>query len=134
MSTKYQGGFTTVTIGSRRNINTTITAEKTGHPGLVIAPGVANFEHNDAPCFKGWTITHVPSGMKLPQIGSSWSLDDVRTVARTLTETDIDWSRPAKEIVADEHVKEAILTACAPFSRAARRELTDFWAKKKSRR
>lgn len=60
-----------------------VTAERTGHPNLVIAPAITSFGRFEG----GFMLLQVPSGMS---IRSGYPVEDLRVLARRLEH--LDWA------------------------------------------
>ncbi|MFI5910912.1 hypothetical protein [Dactylosporangium sp. NPDC051541] len=89
-------------------------------PHLAVVPGVSLdctgptmqvFYHGD------WSVTHVPSGQPLVQADR---VDLARTVAASLAESGIDWSRPFLDLRADRAVRDTMDAICATLFPAGR--------------
>lgn len=108
------GGFTQVTL-QREPENggpVSLPGEKTGHPGLVIAPWGGLLENNEQ-AWGGWAIVHFPSGERVDMLADGMPVEYARDAAWRLTETGVDWSRPVNDLKADPSVVDLMADVCA---------------------
>lgn len=109
MSTNKRGGLVPVTVELYSNDARIVTVgEGTGHPGLVITPGIGVFEEDGTSCFLDWMITHVASGRAVHQATLDMPIDYVRDAAYDLADSGIDWHRSVEDLAADQEVLRTI--------------------------